>query len=111
MVARAAKAAQIPILVEAERLRADLDMLMAEADYIVTSSHFPEDWTGEDNVGDAILATLLRLPAVKFMVCFHVCHSNVPSALFVELSGGSRIGLYHSQVHNHLQVLYVWCMC
>lgn len=68
VVARAAKAAGIPILVEAERLRPDLDMLMAEADFIVTSSHFPEDWTGEDNIGDAILATMLRLPNVKFMV-------------------------------------------
>ena len=69
VVARAARATGIPILVEAERLRPDLDVLMAQADFIVTSNNFPEDWTGEDNVGDAVLATVLRLPAVQFMVC------------------------------------------
>jgi hypothetical protein len=69
VVARAARAAGIPILVEAERLRPDLDMLMAEADFLVTSTNFPEDWTGEDNIGDAMLATALRLPALQFMVC------------------------------------------
>jgi sugar/nucleoside kinase (ribokinase family) len=68
VVARAAKAAGIPIVVEAERLRQDLEMLMAEADILVTSGHFPEDWTGEEHVGDAVLATMLRLPTVKWMV-------------------------------------------
>ena len=87
VVARAARAAGIPILVEAERLRPDLDVLMAQADFIVTSNNFPEDWTGEDNVGDAVLATVLRLPAVQFMVCcgspptcdWKLCHCTNPA--------------------------------
>lgn len=68
VVAHAAKQANIPILVEAERLRPDLDMLMAPADYLVTSRNFPEDWTGEENIGDAMLATMLRLPGIQWMV-------------------------------------------
>lgn len=68
VVAHAAKHANIPILVEAERLRPDLDMLMAPADYLVTSRNFPEDWTGEENIGDAMLATMLRLPGIQWMV-------------------------------------------
>lgn len=35
------------VLVEAERLRPGLEVLLAEADYVVTSAHFPQDWTGE----------------------------------------------------------------
>ncbi len=35
------------MLVEAERLRPGLEVLLAEADYVVTSAHFPQDWTGE----------------------------------------------------------------
>jgi hypothetical protein len=84
VVARAARAAGIPILVEAERLRPDLDMLMAEADFLVTSSNFPEDWTGEDNVGDAMLATVLRLPALKFMVCCCEFHNNTSQSSMFE---------------------------
>lgn len=34
------------VLVEAERLRPGLELLLAEADYVVTSAHFPQDWTG-----------------------------------------------------------------
>jgi hypothetical protein len=67
-VARAARAAGVPVVVEAERLRPRLEFLLAEADYLVTSSHFPEDWTGEADVGDAMLATALRFPNIKWMV-------------------------------------------
>lgn len=82
VVAHAAKQASIPILVEAERLRPDLDMLMAPADYLVTSRNFPEDWTGEENIGDAMLATMLRLPGIKWMVRFLSPRSvHVPFAL------------------------------
>ena len=68
VVAIAARKAGIPILVEAERLRPNLELLMAEADYIVMSANFPRDWTGEECLGDALLATALRLPHVKFLV-------------------------------------------
>lgn len=59
----------MPLLVEAERLRPNLESLMAEADYLVTSEHFPEAWTGEACFGDAMLGTALRLPRLRFMVC------------------------------------------
>lgn len=42
VVARAARAAGVPVLVEAERLRPNLELLLAEADYVVTSAHFPQ---------------------------------------------------------------------
>lgn len=32
----------VPVLVEGERLRPGLDELLAEADYVVTSAHFPQ---------------------------------------------------------------------
>jgi sugar/nucleoside kinase (ribokinase family) len=69
VAAMVAEKAGIPVLVEAERLRPGLELLMAEADYVVTSGHYPQDWTGEDSVGDGILATALRVPKVKWMVC------------------------------------------
>jgi hypothetical protein len=69
VVAKAARLAGIPILVEAERLRSRLELLMAEADYLVTSGDYPQDWTGEENVGDAMLAMALRYPNLKWMVC------------------------------------------
>lgn len=42
LLARAAHGAGIPVLVEAERLRPGLQDLLAEADYVVTSAHFPQ---------------------------------------------------------------------
>ncbi len=41
-VAKAAKGAGIPVLVEAERLRPGLNELLAHADYVVTSARFPQ---------------------------------------------------------------------
>ncbi|GIL55507.1 hypothetical protein Vafri_11071 [Volvox africanus] len=67
-LARAARLRKIPVLVEAERLRPSLELLMAEADYIVTSAHFPQDWTGEAGLADAILATAERLPAAHWLI-------------------------------------------
>jgi len=68
VVARAARAAGVPVLVEGERLRPGLDALLAEADVVVTSAHFPGDWTGEAALGDALLATALRLPRARLLV-------------------------------------------
>jgi hypothetical protein len=42
LLARAARAARVPVLVEGERLRPGLQELLAEADYVVTSAHFPQ---------------------------------------------------------------------
>ena len=41
-IAKAARRAGIPILVEAERLRPGLNELLAHADYVVTSTQFPK---------------------------------------------------------------------
>ncbi|GLI60496.1 hypothetical protein VaNZ11_002658, partial [Volvox africanus] len=68
LLVRAARLRKIPVLVEAERLRPSLELLMAEADYIVTSAHFPQDWTGEGGLADAILATAERLPAARWLI-------------------------------------------
>lgn len=42
LLARAARAAGVAVLVEGERLRPGLQDLLAEADYVVTSAHFPQ---------------------------------------------------------------------
>lgn len=47
-VAKAARSAGIPILVEAERLRPGLNELLAHADYVVTSTRFPKVVSGSD---------------------------------------------------------------
>ncbi|MEW5302516.1 MAG: hypothetical protein WDW36_005295 [Sanguina aurantia] len=67
-LARRARGAGIPVLVEAERLRPNLELLLAEADYVVTSANFPQEFTGESDLGDAILATAQRLPAAKLLI-------------------------------------------
>eukprot|EP00887_Chlorella_sp_A99_P006384 scaffold3.g6384.t1 len=68
VLARAARAAGVPVLVEAERLRPGLEELLALADYVVTSAHFPEQWTGEACLGDALLGVAARLPAARWVV-------------------------------------------
>ncbi|KAK9811624.1 hypothetical protein WJX72_007184 [[Myrmecia] bisecta] len=68
LLARAARAAGIPVLVEAERLRPNLDALLGEADYVCMSTHFPKDWTGEACLGDALVSSLQRLPRVRWLV-------------------------------------------
>lgn len=68
MLARAARQQGVPVLVEAERLRPNLEVLLGEADYVCTSAHFPQQWTGETALGDALHTTLSRLPRVKFMI-------------------------------------------
>eukprot|EP00775_Hariotina_reticulata_P013293 gene13293-13423_t len=68
LLARAARAAGIPVLVEAERLRPGLQDLLAEADYVVTSAHFPQQWTGEAAIGDALLEVAARLPCAQSII-------------------------------------------
>jgi sugar/nucleoside kinase (ribokinase family) len=42
LLAQAARQAGIPVLVEGERLRPGLMDLLQQADYVVTSAHFPQ---------------------------------------------------------------------
>ncbi|GBF88471.1 hypothetical protein Rsub_01184 [Raphidocelis subcapitata] len=59
-LARAARAAGVPVLVEGERLRPGLDELLAEADYV--------EWTGEACLADAVLEVARRLPRARVVV-------------------------------------------
>ena len=68
LVAAAARTAGVPVLVEAERLRPNLEELLMLADYVVTSKHFPQDWSGEPELADALLVTLARLPKTKMLI-------------------------------------------
>ena len=42
LLAEAARARRVPVLVEGERLRPGLDELLAAADFVTTSAHFPQ---------------------------------------------------------------------
>ena len=42
VLAKTARHQGVPVLVEAERLRPNLEVLLAEADYVCTSAHFPQ---------------------------------------------------------------------
>lgn len=48
--------AGVPVLVEAERLRPGLEGLLALADYVVTSAHFPQVCN---------VSTLFRVPSTS----------------------------------------------
>ncbi|GAX78658.1 hypothetical protein CEUSTIGMA_g6096.t1 [Chlamydomonas eustigma] len=68
LLASAARSAGVPILVEAERLRPGLEQLLSMADYVVTSTQFPTDWTGQAALGDALAQLWSRLPKARFIV-------------------------------------------
>ncbi|KAL6763951.1 PfkB-type carbohydrate kinase [Haematococcus lacustris] len=68
LLAAAARAAGVPVLVEAERLRPGLDQLLQLADCVVTSATFPQAWTGEPLLSDALLASAQRLPRARFLL-------------------------------------------
>jgi len=55
LLAQAARAVGIPVLVEAERLRPGLQDLLAEADYVVTSAHFPQVRFGRSRKCDQVV--------------------------------------------------------
>ncbi|GMH38663.1 hypothetical protein BSKO_06547 [Bryopsis sp. KO-2023] len=65
VVAQEAKQRGIEILVEGERLRPNLDKLLGLADYVVTSAHFPQEMTGEEYIGDALISLMSRFPKVR----------------------------------------------
>ena len=68
VLARAARARGIKVLVEAERLRPGLDKLLGEADFVVTSTGFPSEWTGIDDVEEAMAAILESLPHCDWII-------------------------------------------
>eukprot|EP00878_Enallax_costatus_P034999 GHUV01038957.1.p1 GENE.GHUV01038957.1~~GHUV01038957.1.p1 ORF type:complete len:333 (+),score=19.32 GHUV01038957.1:577-1575(+) len=68
LLARAARSAGISVLVEGERLRPGLEQLLHEADYVVTSAHFPQEWSGEACIGDAMLEVASRLPNARMII-------------------------------------------
>lgn len=68
VVAKEAANRNIPILVDAERLREGLDDLLDLADYVVCSSKFPLAWTGAPSFPSALVSILLRLPKIKFVI-------------------------------------------
>ena len=70
-LAEAARAAGVPVLVEAERPREGLDELLALADYVVCSQGFPAAWAGgseEEEEGAALAAVAARLPRARWIV-------------------------------------------
>lgn len=67
ILAKGAKERGIPVLVEAERLRPGLDALLEHADFVVTSTNFPRDFTGKDNIDEAMILMSMQLPHVKWI--------------------------------------------
>ena len=47
---------------------AGLEQLLQMADYVISSAHFPQGWTGEQCLGDALLVTLSRLPHARWLI-------------------------------------------
>ncbi|KAI3435937.1 hypothetical protein D9Q98_001995 [Chlorella vulgaris] len=68
VLAAAARQRGVPVLVEAERLRPGLEQLLGMADFVVSSTHFPQEWTGEELLGDALVATFGRLPHIRWLI-------------------------------------------
>jgi sugar/nucleoside kinase (ribokinase family) len=67
-VASRAREANIPVLVEGERLRESLDELLRLGDYVCTSAGYPRDATGEKETETAMIKLLSELPRAKSLV-------------------------------------------
>ena len=67
-IAHAARSRDATLVVEAERLRANLDALLDLADVIVASKHYPFESTGEEHLGDALVTMLLTHPRARAVV-------------------------------------------
>lgn len=67
ILAEGARERGIPVLVEAERLRPGLDVLLKYADFVVTSAYFPRDFTGKGNLDEAMITMSMQLPHVKWI--------------------------------------------
>ncbi|KAK7396478.1 hypothetical protein VNO78_17516 [Psophocarpus tetragonolobus] len=68
VVAHEAVKKNIPILMDAERLKEGLDDLMKLADYVVCAAPFPQAWTEASTIPKALVCMLLRLPTSKFVI-------------------------------------------
>ncbi|KAI4319350.1 hypothetical protein MLD38_032955 [Melastoma candidum] len=67
-VANEAVLRNIPILLDAERLREGLDDLLTLANYLVCSAKFPQVWTSASTTAGALVSILLRLPRMEFVI-------------------------------------------
>ena len=67
-VAAVAQDMGIPMLVEGERLRDNLDKLLLMGDYVVTSTGYPKDATGEDTLETAMVKLVASLPRAKALI-------------------------------------------
>ncbi|KAK7284189.1 hypothetical protein RJT34_18930 [Clitoria ternatea] len=68
VVAHEAVKKNIPILMDAERLREGLDDLLKLSDYVVCAAQFPQAWTEASTVPKALVCMLLRLSNIKFVI-------------------------------------------
>ncbi|GLT67570.1 hypothetical protein SLA2020_398670 [Shorea laevis] len=68
VIAEEATCKNIPILVEAERIREGLDDLLKLATYAICSAKFPKAWTEAPSIPSALVSMLLRLPNLKFVI-------------------------------------------
>nr|XP_024398785.1 ribokinase-like isoform X1 [Physcomitrium patens] len=68
VLAEEASKRQLPILVDAERLREGLDDLLSYATYVVASAKFPQSWTSAPTVAEALVKMMLQLPRLKFVI-------------------------------------------
>ncbi|KAI4350288.1 hypothetical protein L6164_004757 [Bauhinia variegata] len=68
VIAQKAVQKNIPILIDAERLREGLDDLLKFSDYVVCSAKFPQAWTEAPTIPRALVSMLLRLPKIKFVI-------------------------------------------
>ncbi|GLJ54256.1 hypothetical protein SUGI_1163940 [Cryptomeria japonica] len=66
--AKEASERQLPIFVDAERLREGLDELLNVATYVVCSANFPQAWTEAPSIASALVAIALKLPHLKFVI-------------------------------------------
>ncbi|PRQ25649.1 putative ketohexokinase [Rosa chinensis] len=68
LVAQEATRRNIPILIEAERIREGLDDLLNLSEYAICSVKFPKAWTGAETFPSALVSMLLKLPKLKFAI-------------------------------------------
>ncbi|XP_027352019.1 ribokinase-like [Abrus precatorius] len=68
VVAHEAVKKNVPILMDAERLREGLDDLLKLADYVVCAAQFPQAWTEASTIPKALVSMLLKLPNTKFVI-------------------------------------------
>ena len=67
-VATQAREMGIPVLVEGERIRDNLETLLKLGDHVCTSAGYPRDATGEETTETAMVKMLAELPNAKTLV-------------------------------------------